>query len=154
MQMDEALARLNEGAGASAEKPWLCADEYAHYAYVRTLLAPYARAMQLPGAQGQALLWFCYRDTAALAAQAAPFDPRLVALRYVQHFCYRSGNRDTPDDRPEKLDRERLNAYRAAREKAWRGEALAPAEAALLREPAAAVLAALQQEAARVALPD
>lgn len=153
MEMDGALARLNEGAATSGQ-PWLLADDYAHFACVRVALSPYANAQNLSSAERQALLWFCYRDTHTLAAHAAPFDPRLVVGRYFSHFAYRSGNRDTPDDRPEKMDWERLGAYRDAREKAWRGTALTARETALLREPAADILRALQQEAGAAALPE
>lgn len=140
----EELSAIIEGMNAEAvekaEIPYIRLHDYVHYCDVKTFLHAYTRRLRLSKEERESLLFFCYRDTLELKNLIGERDLYAFTFRYFKRMVFRTGNLDTPDDCVEKLDMDRFNPYRAAREKSWRGEKLTEEEARLLRDTADTVI--------------
>ncbi len=143
-QLTAVTEKMNAEAVARPDTPYLRLHEYVHYCDTQTFLHAYTRKLRLPPEEASALLRFVYRDTLELKQKIGALDLYAFTYHYLKRMTYRTGNLDTPDDCVEKLDMERLAPYRAAREKQWRGEALAPEEQALLDDTLRGALEALK----------
>lgn len=132
-QLTRLIDGLNREATEHPDLPYIRLQEYSHYCAVKTFTRDYACRLRLPREEEEALLAFFYRDTLALQGSIGPYDLYAFTFYYLRGMTYRTGNLDTPDDCVPKLDMDCVAAYRAAREKEWRGEALTEKEGAILR---------------------
>lgn len=131
-ELSRVIREMNAQAVRSREIPYILLHDYVHYCDVQTLFMAYARPLRLPAAQAEEWLSFLYRDTRERKREIGSTDLYVYTCAFFRFMSCRTGNLDTPDDCVEKLDMDILAAYRAAREKQWRGEALTPQEVGLL----------------------
>lgn len=143
-EMNHVLDRMNAEATAAADIPYIRLHEYLHYVDVKTFWDTYTRRLRLPADVSADYLAFCYSDTLQLKPLIRDMDLYAFTFHYFKSMTYRTGNLDTPDDCVEKLDMERLSAYRAAREKQWRGETLTNDEEQLLAIPLRDILGCMR----------
>lgn len=146
----EALSRvmdeMNREATGNPEIPYIRLQEYSHYCAVKTFFMDYAWRLHLPKAEKEELLRFFYQDTLGMKGRIGNYDLYAFTFHYLKGMTYRTGNLDTPDDCVAKLDLERINQYRAIREKQARGEGVTEEEAALAEAVFRRALNALQAE--------
>lgn len=125
------IARMNSEAASQQDVPYIRLHDYVHYCDLQMFLHAYTRRLRLSAEKQAELLAFCYQDTLRLKNIIGPVELYTFTFHYLKCMTYRTGNLDTPDDCVEKLDMERFDRYRLAREKEWRGEALSAEEQAL-----------------------
>lgn len=139
-ELSRVIGNMNAQAVRSREIPFILLHDYVHYCDVQTFFRACTRPLRLPEDEQRALLQFFYRDTLERKNEIGATDLYTYTYQFFKDMTVRTGNLDTPDDCVEKLDPDLLTPYRAAREKAWRGEALTDAEDALLRHTVQRVL--------------
>ncbi len=140
-ELSRVIREMNAQAVNSREIPYILLHDYVHYCDVQTLFQAYARPLRLPEAQAEAWLAFLYRDTKERKREIGSTDLYTYTCQFFRFMSCLTGTLDPPDDCIEKLDMDILTAYRAAREKAWRGETLTRQESGLLEETIQRVLA-------------
>lgn len=133
-ELTRIIEGMNQEAVDRADIPYIRLHDYVHYCDLKTFLHAYTRRLRLTDEERESLLAFCYRDTLEQRSKIGERDLYAFTFRYFKRMVFRTGNLDTPDDCVEKLDLDRFNPYRAAREKSWRGEKLTEEEARLLRD--------------------
>lgn len=143
-QLNSIVEEMNEEAMRQWDIPYLRLHDYLHYCDLKVFLYAYTRKLRLSKDDMCELLSFCYKDTMELKNSIGNVDLYAFTYHYLQKMCYRTGNLDTPDDCVEKLDMERFNAYRAAREKQWHGQSCDEREKEILRRTIQDALDALQ----------
>lgn len=136
------IDQMNRQATADSSIPYIRLQEYNHYCSMKLLFHHYICRLRIPEEEKQAFFRFCYQDTLFLRGRMGALDLHAFSYHYLRGMTYRTGNLDTPDDCVEKLDLDLLSAYRAAREKQWRGESLSGEEEALLESIVQKALAA------------
>ena len=143
-RLDGVLDDLNREAAASDGVPFLRMEDYVHFDHVRSFLREYGVDVKAQDGKGWEMAKFCFRDTREIRSRAGDWDLYALTRHYFRQMSYRTGNLDTPDDCSEKLDWERFDRYRNAREKQWLGLKQDPDELRLLEETETAVTESLR----------